>query len=148
MTTNSEQSAVFNFLSDPATHHLISPVRRFDTHGACVFLAGDHAYKIKRAVSFPYMDFSTIEKRKIACENEIAVNHRNAPELYIGVVPITRDTAGLRIGGKGQVVEWAVHMRRFDEEQTLDRLADKKNSMRALLTNWRKSFRLHTRRRR
>ena len=126
MTTNSEQSAVFNFLSDPATHHLISPVRRFDTHGACVFLAGDHAYKIKRAVSFPYMDFSTIEKRKIACENEIAVNHGNAPELYIGVVPITRDTAGLRIGGKGQVVEWTVHMRRFDEEQTLDRLADKK----------------------
>ncbi|HXZ68525.1 MAG TPA: AAA family ATPase, partial [Alphaproteobacteria bacterium] len=68
------------------------------------------------------MDFSTLEKRRAACENEIAINRQSAPELYLGVVPITKDASGLHLGGPGDVVEWAVHLRRFDEEATLDRM--------------------------
>ena len=120
-----DQAEVFGLLGDPATFGLSAPVRRIDTHGAAVFLAGDDAYKVKRAVRFPFMDFSTLEKRRVACEAEIAVNRPNAPGIYLGVTPIARMGAGLSLGGAGEVVEWAVHMRRFDEEATLDRLADR-----------------------
>lgn len=117
------QRDVFALLQDPGTYGLAGPVTRIDTHGAAVFLAGPDVYKVKRAVRFPFMDFSTLEKRQAACEAEIAVNRDNAPDLYLGVVPITRDGDFLRLGGNGQVIEWAVHLRRFDENATLDRLA-------------------------
>ncbi|MFZ1990428.1 MAG: AAA family ATPase [Alphaproteobacteria bacterium] len=121
MAENSgDQSAVFSFLGDPVTHGLSEPVKRITTHGAAVFLAGGDAYKVKRAVHYPYMDFSTLEKRKAACENEIVINRENAPKLYLGVVAITKDAAGLHLGWPGEVVEWAVHLRRFDEDATLD----------------------------
>ena len=68
------QDAVFAFLSDPVTHRYASPIKRIDTHGAVVFLAGSNAYKVKRAIHYPYMDFSTLIKRKAACEAEIAIN--------------------------------------------------------------------------
>jgi uncharacterized protein len=119
------QVDVFAFLQESRTHGLSEPVTRIDTHGAAVFLAGPDVYKVKRAVRFPFMDFSTLEKRRAACEAEIAVNRTNAPSLYLGLVPITLDRAGLRLGGNGPVVEWSVHLRRFDETATLDRLADK-----------------------
>ncbi|WP_020174041.1 AAA family ATPase [Methyloferula stellata] len=119
-----DQSAVFAFLGDAATYGLSAPIKRIDTHGAVVFLAGDDVYKVKRAVHFSYMDFSTLEKRKAACEAEIAVNRDNAPALYLETVPITRAAHGLHLGGDGEPVEWAVHLRRFNEEATLDRLAE------------------------
>lgn len=117
------QDEVVAFLGDPNTHHLSSAPEKIETHGAIVFLAGEQVYKIKRNVSYPYMDFSTLEKRKAACIAEIEVNRKNAPNLYVGVIPITRDSGRLQLGGQGHVVEWAVHMRRFDETRTLDRLA-------------------------
>jgi aminoglycoside phosphotransferase family enzyme/predicted kinase len=117
------QQPVIDFLADPATHGG-TPVRRVDTHAASVFLAGDRVLKIKRAVRFPFLDFSTLAQRKAACEAEIAVNRAFAPALYRRAVPITRTPEGhLEIGGQGLPVEWAVEMRRFDETQTLDRLA-------------------------
>ncbi len=118
-----DQSEVFAFLSDPATHRLNEPVKRIDTHGASVFLAGANVYKVKRAVHFPFMDFSTLEKRRLACENELDVNKANAPDLYLGLVPISRKDNALIIGAGEEIIEWAVHLRRFDEERTLDRLA-------------------------
>ena len=120
-----DQSAVADFLADPASHGPgIDAVERFDTHGAMVFLAGARAYKIKRAVAFPYMDFSTLDRRRAACEAEVALNRRTAPELYLGTEPITRDADGaLRIGGTGEVVEWVVVMQRFDQAGLFDRLA-------------------------
>lgn len=121
----SPSQAVFALLQDPRTHGLSEPVTRIDTHGAAVFLAGPDVYKVKRAVRFPFMDFSTLAKRRAACEAEITVNRANAPGIYLGVVPITREGGGLRLGGDGEVVEWAVHLRRFDETATLDRLAAK-----------------------
>ncbi|MCB1487989.1 MAG: AAA family ATPase [Bauldia sp.] len=121
----SGQDAVFAFLADPATHGLSTPVERIDTNAAAVFLAGPDVYKVKRAVRFPFMDLSTLEKRRAACEAEIRVNRPYAPDLYIGVVPICRGADGaLRFGGD-EPVEWAVHLRRFDETRTLDRVAER-----------------------
>lgn len=119
--TDDRQAEVFAFLERPQTHGG-APVTRIDTHAACVFLAGERAYKVKRAVRFPFLDFSTLEKRHAACAGELEVNRANAPALYLGLVPITRTAQGLALGGTGEVVEWAVEMRRFDETQTLDRL--------------------------
>jgi hypothetical protein len=101
---------------------------RIDTHGAAVFLAGKNVYKVKRAVRFPFMDFSTLDKRRRACERELAVNKADAPGLYLGVVPISKDGSRLKFGRAGKIVEWAVHLRRFDENRTLDRLV-KRNEL-------------------
>ena len=120
-----DQSAVFDALADPATHADADTVERIDTHGAAVFLAGDDAYKVKRAVKFPFMDFSTLDRRKTACEAEIAVNRPNAPDIYRAALPITRDGDGLALDGSGDPVEWCVHMRRFDVDMTLDRIAER-----------------------
>ena len=122
--TTQSQDAVFAFLADPATHGG-AEVTRIDTHGAAVFLAGDHVFKVKRAVKFPFLDYSTRDKRKAACEAELRVNRLFAPQIYRGVRPITRDQAGgLSIDGDGEAVEWALEMRRFDEPATLDHLAE------------------------
>ncbi len=123
-STTESQDAVFAFLSDPATHGG-QKVTRIDTHGAAVFLAGDRVLKVKRAVKFPFLDYSTLEKRKAACEVELEVNRPFAPQIYRGVVPITQDDAGrLSLGDNGEPVEWALEMQRFDENATLDHLAD------------------------
>lgn len=117
------QEQVFAFLNDRATHGGAS-VRRIDTHANSIFLAGERAYKVKRAVRFPFLDYSTLEKRKAACFAEIEVNRAFAPQLYRGVVPITRRAGGgFEFGGTGEPAEWAVEMSRFDEAKTLDRLA-------------------------
>jgi len=124
-STAESQDAVFAFLSDPATHGG-QKVTRIDTHGAAVFLAGERVFKVKRAVKFPFLDYSTQEKRKAACEKELEVNRPFAPQIYCGVVAITQDGAGkLSLGGDSTPVEWALEMRRFDENATLDQLADK-----------------------
>ncbi|HTV28928.1 MAG TPA: AAA family ATPase [Xanthobacteraceae bacterium] len=121
------QSEVLAFLTDPATYSYHGAhgksVQRIDTHAASVFLAGNRALKVKRAVQFPFLDYSTLAKRKEACEAELAVNAPYAPEIYRGVVAITREPDGrLAIAGKGTPVEWAVELQRFDETRTLDHL--------------------------
>ena len=120
-----DQAETFRFLADARTHGLSEPVGRIDTANAVVFLAGSDAYKVKRAVRFPFMDLSTLEKRRLACEAEIAVNRDNAPRIYLEALPIVRHRETFAIGGEGQIVEWAVHMRRFDENATLDRTAER-----------------------
>src|SRR6266403_5932762 len=102
------QERVFAFLTDPATHPL---VHRIDTHAASVFLEGDRALKIKRAVRFPFLDYSTLEKRKAACDEEIRINRPLAPQIYRRVVPITlADDGSLSIDGDGTPVEFAIEM--------------------------------------
>ncbi|MCA0304423.1 MAG: AAA family ATPase [Proteobacteria bacterium] len=107
----------------------LRPQRRVDTHGAVVLLTGDRAYKLKRAVKFPYMDFSTVERRRAMCAAEIAINRLLAPEIYLGVAPVRRTAAGLALGEVGEAatdaVDWLVVMRRFDEEGLLDRMAER-----------------------
>lgn len=112
------QQAVLDFLGSNA-------VKRIDTHAASVFLTDERVLKIKRAVRFPFLDYTTLDKRKAACEAELEVNRLYAPDIYRGVVAITRDAHGaISIGGKGEPVEYAVEMARFDESQGLDHLAD------------------------
>lgn len=118
-----DQGEVAAFLARPETHG-VETVERIDTHGAMVFLAGDKAYKVKRAVAYPYMDFSTLERRRKACVKEVAINRRTAPRVYLGVCAVRRSPEGvLVLGGEGAVVEWVVVMRRFDQEGLFDRLA-------------------------
>jgi uncharacterized protein len=117
-----DQDSIFAFLSDPVRH---PHVKRIDTHAASVFLEDGRALKIKRAVRFPFLDYSTLEKRKIACDDEIRINRQFAPQIYHRVVPITRnDDGSLDIDGTGAPVEYAVEMSRFDERQTIDHLAE------------------------
>jgi aminoglycoside phosphotransferase family enzyme/predicted kinase len=116
------QERVFAFLTDPRRH---PRVRRIDTHAASVFLEGARALKIKRAVRFPFLDYSSLVKRKAACEEEIRINRPFAPKIYHRVVPITQDeNDSLSLDGDGTPVEYAVEMTRFDERQTLDHLAE------------------------
>ena len=117
------QQQVLDFLD----HSSFGPAKggkRIDTHASMVFLGADRALKIKRAVRLPFLDYSTLEKRKRACEEELKVNAGNAPELYRRVIAITRNSDGaFAIDGTGTPVEWAVEMARFDETQSLDRVA-------------------------
>src|SRR5690606_25906184 len=95
------QRNVLAFLAAPATHGG-TEVSRICTHAAVVFLAGDRALKVKRAIRFPFLDYSTPEKRKAACEEEIRINRPSAPQIYRRVVAITQGHDGaLSIDGDG-----------------------------------------------
>ncbi len=108
MNDSACQEAVFALLADPATHGGAA-VKRIDTHAASVFLAGARAFKVKRAVRFPFLDYSTLAKRKSTCEAELRINRPFAPEIYRRVVAITREADGtLKLDGAGTAVEWAV----------------------------------------
>lgn len=122
-TRRLSQEEILSFLASPAASGGL-PVTRIDTHGASVFLSGTRALKVKRAVKFSFLDYSTLELRKRACLLEIEVNRPFAPQLYLGVARITQEPDGsLKVGGEGEVVEWAVEMTRFDEALTLDHFA-------------------------
>ena len=120
-----EQGETIAYLSRPDTYGGGNrEVGRVETHISEIFLAGELAYKLKRAVKFPYLDFSTPEKRRVACEAEVSINRRTAPGIYRGVIPVTRDADGaLRLNGEGTPVDWLVEMVRFDEDTLFDRLA-------------------------
>lgn len=120
-----QQAEIIAFLQSPAAHHdSVKQVERIDTHISAVFLAGQRVYKMKRSVTLPFLDFSTLEKRKAACFAEVAVNRRTAPDLYRGLASVNRDDHGrLSLGGAGEVVEWLVAMNRFDQKTLFDRMA-------------------------
>jgi aminoglycoside phosphotransferase family enzyme/predicted kinase len=121
--TVDNQAETIEFLSNPATYG-VTAVDRQETHLSIVFLAGRRAYKLKRAVRFDYVDFSTIEQRRSACHAELALNKRTAPAFYLDVKPITRKGDGsVALGGEGEALDWVVEMVRFDQEALLDRLA-------------------------
>lgn len=118
-----DQSEVVAFLGARLTHGGL-PVEQIETHASVVFLAGDRAWKMKRAVRYDYLDFSTVERRHAMCLEELRLNRRTAPALYLEVVPVTREPGGhLAIGGHGPAVEWLIAMQRFDQRGLLDRLA-------------------------
>lgn len=111
-------------LQDPAAWpHPVTGVEVVETHASWVFLTGEFAYKVKKPVDFGFLDFSTLDKRRHCCEEELRLNRRLAPELYLDVVPITGDPP--RVGGDGAPVEYAVKMRQFDTDCGFDRLAQR-----------------------
>ena len=100
---DSLQAKVLDFLGRPQAYApLPATVERIETHASIVFLAGAFAYKVKRAVKYNFLDFSTLAKRRAACLNELRVNARTAPQLYLEVVPVTLGENGaFRLGGDG-----------------------------------------------
>jgi aminoglycoside phosphotransferase family enzyme/predicted kinase len=97
----------------------VATVEVLHTHISVVFVAGEYVYKLKKPVNLGFLDFSTLDKRRHFCEEEVRLNRRLAPTVYLGVVPVTRAGDGLRLEGNGEVIEWAVKMRRLPEEATL-----------------------------
>jgi uncharacterized protein len=109
------------FLSEAGSYGLpAGDVVRRETHMSWVFLAGDEAFKLKKPVRFPYLDFSSLSRREQACRAELALNRRLAPDVYKAVAPIVRANSRLAIGGSGEIVDWLVVMRRLDPGGTLD----------------------------
>ena len=99
--------------------HVPERVEVVQTHISCVFLAGDEVFKVKKSVRFSFLDFSTLERRRHFCEEEVRLNRRLAPDVYYGVVAIVLGPDGYRIGGDGVPFEYAVHMRRLPDKRLL-----------------------------
>jgi aminoglycoside phosphotransferase family enzyme/predicted kinase len=109
-------------LSDAAAYPSSLKVQSVEvrqSHISVVFLAGPYAYKVKKPLALGFLDYGTLERRRHFCEQEVILNRRLAPAVYLGVVPVTSDGTGLRMEGSGTVVEWAVKMARLPDEATL-----------------------------
>lgn len=112
------------FLQNPANYpHKPQAVEKIETHGAIVYLCGSRAYKMKKPVAYPYMDYSTLEKRATFCAREIELNRRTASDLYVGVETLNKTAEGFAWGGSGDIVEYFVVMHRFEKGATFDVLA-------------------------
>lgn len=133
-----KQEEVIAFLSDDAAYGaavgLAGRIKTIKTHISTVFLVGGRAFKLKHDVKFPYLDFSSLDNRRRACEKEVALNRRTAPELYLGLRRVVADKNGglsLRDSGAGadqagdETVEWLIEMQRFDQDQLFDHLAER-----------------------
>ncbi|MBW9052355.1 AAA family ATPase [Rhizobium mesosinicum] len=116
-----DQSATISFLKDALSRNVAETI---ETHISRIFLVGERAYKMKRAVKLPYADFSSPEIRLAACRKEVELNTPTAPGIYLGVRTITREGDGsLALDGQGQLVDALVEMRRFEQSLLLDRIA-------------------------
>lgn len=126
-----DQSEAIEFLCNRAPDAEI-----ISTHISTIFLTGNRAFKLKRAVKFPYLDFSTPEKRLACCKAELELNRRTAPQLYIGIHTITRDNDGtLRFDGTGSLVDAVVEMRRFSQSDLFDTMAREGRLSTSLMTS-------------
>lgn len=115
-----EEREICALLRDPATYGSGDlPVDVVETHIARVFLVGEDAYKLRKRVHLRFVDFSTLHARHAAAVREMEINRPHAPNIYLGLVPIVRAGGRLQLGGRGEIVEWAVHMRRFPQEAVL-----------------------------
>lgn len=110
-----------DFYPHPAT----SPVQLLQTHISYVLLTGDYAYKVKKPVDLGFLDFSTLDRRRHFCFEELRLNARGAPGLYLEVTPITRDGGGFRLDGPGETVEYAVKMRQFPQDSLCRAMLEK-----------------------
>ncbi|AVZ30271.1 AAA family ATPase [Nodularia spumigena] len=97
-------------------HKVTEPIQLIQTHISYVLLTGDYAYKLKKAVNFGFLDFSTLEKRKHFCQEELRLNQRGAAQLYLEVLPVTMVDEQHHLAGTGKAVEYALKMRQFPQE--------------------------------
>ena len=121
-----DQREVVAYLRDPSSHGPgVDRVEVIETHASMVFIAGERVFKLKRAVTYPYLDFSTVDLRRRACDAELVLNRRTAPALYEGVRGLFRGADGaVSFAPKGEAVDWVVVMRRFDQALLFDALAE------------------------
>src|ERR1700728_3770121 len=110
--------------------HAVTSVEVYETHISWVVLAGPFAYKIKKPVNLGFCDFTSLADRRFYCEEELRLNRRLAPQLYLDVLPIGGTEDSPKIGGSGPPLEWCVRMRQFDQDRLLNRLIDR-GSLRA-----------------
>ncbi len=113
-------------LLNPAIYpDLPKEVKFIETHISLLFLTGNHVYKVKKPVDFGFLDFTSLEKRKYFCEQEVKLNRRLSPDIYLGVAKITRDGDKILFDGRGEVEEYAVKMKQIPEELLMDKLLEK-----------------------
>lgn len=117
-----DQASVVEFMLDPDTHGGVQ-VEHIETHISHIFLVGDHSYKMKKAVTMPFVDFSPPAARLKACRAEIDVNRRTAPDIYLDVMTVNLSNGILSLGGPGEPVDYIVRMKRFRQDCLLDRIA-------------------------
>jgi len=109
------------FLSHPQSYPDVAErIEVVETHMAWVFIAGKFVYKLKKPVHYPFLDFSSLRLREFYCREEVRLNQRLAPAVYLGVVPLTYDKARLALDGEGRVVDWLVRMKRLPSRRMLD----------------------------
>jgi len=101
-------------------------IKFMETHISLLFLTGNHVYKVKKPVDFGFLDFTSLEKRKFFCEQEVKLNRRLSPTLYLGIIRITKEGDRIHLEGKGEPVEYAVKMKQIPEEKLMDKLLEKK----------------------
>ena len=101
-------------------------IKFIETHISLLFLTGNYVYKVKKPVDFGFLDFTSLEKRKFFCEQEVKLNRRLSPDLYLGVERITKEGNRILLGGRGELVEYAVKMKQIPEEFLMDKLLEKK----------------------
>jgi uncharacterized protein len=121
-----DQRDIIAFLKDPSSYGLeVDRVEVIETHASLVFIAGECAFKLKRAVAYPYLDFSTADLRRRACKAELVLNRRTAPALYERVRALFRGVDGaVSFSPNGEAIDWVVVMRRFDQALLFDALAE------------------------
>ena len=120
----SVQKPVVDALMKPEAYdENVSEIALMQTHISFVFLAGKFVYKVKKAVDFGFLDFTTLEKRRFFCEKELELNKRLCEDMYLEVVPINKD-ATIRIKGAGETIEYAVKMKRMPQERMMSRLLE------------------------
>ncbi len=113
-------------LRDPASYqHPAGDIEVIETHISVVVLAGDFAYKLKKPVDFGFLDFRTLAARRHFCEEEVRINRRTAPQIYVDVVALHGTPDDPTFDGTGDIVEYAVRMRRFPQDTLLGRIADR-----------------------
>ncbi|RUM94261.1 MAG: aminoglycoside phosphotransferase [Thiothrix sp.] len=106
----------------PHFGHAVGPIEHIETHISSILLTGDYAYKIKKPVDLGFLNFSTLAKRKHYCEEELRLNGRTAPDIYLSVVTINGSIEQPQINGNGPIIEYAVKMRQFDQSGLLGNL--------------------------
>lgn len=115
---------ITGLLKPQAYPHPTGAIKLVETHISWVLLTGDYVYKLKKPVNLGFLDFSTVERRRACCTEEVRLNSRFAPELYLGNVPVTGTAQQPQLSGDGEPIEWAVKLRQFDEASQLDRLLE------------------------
>lgn len=123
---NQQSELIKSLQRIPCFPHEVAKLQLVQTHISWVLLTGPFAYKIKKAVDLGFLNFSTLEKRKHLCEEELRLNRRFSPDLYLDVITIVGTVDSPRIGGEGNVLEYAVKMREFPQTALLSHLAERK----------------------